>query len=113
MNIDTLKSIKLARTILEDKKGENIVILDVHKLSAITDYYVVCTGNNTRHLKALIEECDRQLSEHGVSAYRQSGTPESAWMILDYIHFVVHVFTDKAREHYALETLWKDAPRIK
>lgn len=48
----------------------------------------------------------------GLKPYRQSGTPESAWMILDYIDFVVHVFGAEAREHYALETLWKDAPRV-
>lgn len=88
-------------------------MLDVRKVSTITDYYVICTGNNTRHLKALVEECDHMLAKEGVKTYRHSGTPESSWMILDYIHFVVHVFTEKARDHYALETLWKDAPRVK
>ena len=103
----------MARTILEDKKAENIIILDVRKVSAITDYYVICTGSNSRHLKALLEECEHMLAEQGVKPYRQSGTPESSWMILDYVHFVVHAFGEKAREHYAIESLWKDAPRVK
>ena len=101
------------KSLLEDKKGEHVVILDVRKLSTVTDFHVICTGNNPRHLRALVEECERS-RESGVSKpYRQSGTPESGWMIIDHLDFVVHVFTEKARDHYALETLWKDAPRIK
>jgi len=111
--IETLESIRLIRTVLEDKKAENVVILDVSKVSTITDYYVICTGNNSRHLKALIEECDTTMSKAKSEPYRKSGTPERDWMILDYVHFVIHAFGEKAREHYALEALWKDAPQIK
>lgn len=85
----------------------------MRKLSAVTDYHVLCTGNNARHLKALIDDCEENLRAEGVKPYRMSGTPESGWVIADYIDFVVHVFAEKAREHYALETLWKDAPRVK
>jgi len=110
--IHTLESTKSIRTVLEDKKAENVVILDVSKVSTITDYYVICSGSNPRHLKALIEECDQVMSKEGTEPYRKSGTPESNWMILDYVHFVIHAFGEEAREHYALEDLWKDAPRI-
>ncbi len=90
-----------------------MVILDVRKLSSVTDFHIICTGSNSRHLQALVDECARNLTPEGVKPYRMSGTPESGWMIADYLDFVVHVFTEKARDHYALETLWKDAPRIK
>jgi len=105
--------IKLARDVLEDKKAENIVVLDVRKLSSVTDYHLICTGSNPRHFKALIESCEKSLREKEQKPYRVSGTPESAWMILDYLDFVVHVFGEETREHYALETLWMDAPRVK
>lgn len=98
---------------MEDKKGGDIVILDVRNVSVVTDYYVICTGNNPRHVKALSDDCEKSLAQEGEKAYRQSGTPDSGWMILDYLDFVVHVFSEKAREHYALETLWNDAPRVK
>jgi len=111
--IDTLKSVKLARTVIDEKKGEDIVILDVRNVSTVTDYYVICTGNNTRHLKAIADDGEKQLALQGVKLYRQSGTPESGWMIIDYLDFVVHIFSEKARKHYALETLWKDAPKVK
>lgn len=111
--IETIEIIKRARGLLDNKKGENIVILDVRKLSAITDFHVICTGNNGRHLRALIDDCDRSLAAEGTKHYRLSGTPESGWIILDYLDFVIHVFSESARDHYALETLWKDAPRIK
>lgn len=102
----------MARQTLEEKKGDHITILDVRKLSSVTDYYVICTGNNTRHYRALIDACEKALTAGGRKAYRSSGSPESAWMILDYLDIVIHVFGEQAREHYALETLWKDAPRI-
>lgn len=105
--------IKLTREVLEDKKAENIVVLDVRKLSSVTDYHVICTGSNPRHFKALIEACEKSLREKEHKPFRVSGTPDSAWMILDYLDFVVHVFGEETREHYALETLWKDAPRVK
>jgi len=87
-------------------------VLDVRKLSTVTDYYVICTGNNARHLKALADTCEEALIKEGQKPYRVSGTPESSWMILDCLDFVVHLFGEKARDHYALETLWKDAPRV-
>lgn len=110
--INTVALIKQLREALEDRKGEDLMVLDVRKLSTVTDYHVLCTGNNPRHLKALVEACEASLEGEGVKAYRHSGTPESGWMILDYLHVVVHVFREEARKHYALETLWKDAPRV-
>ncbi len=88
------------------------MVLDVRKLSSVTDYYVICTGQNTRHYRALIDACEKSMLDAGRKPHRISGTADSAWMILDYIDFVVHVFGEKARDHYALETLWRDAPRV-
>ena len=98
--------------VLDDKKGEDLIILDVRKLSTITDYYVIATGANSRHIKALADEVQRVLKQQGRSTYRQSGTPESGWIVSDFLDFVVHLFEAKSREAYDLEGLWKDAPQI-
>ncbi|HMP74349.1 MAG TPA: ribosome silencing factor [Kiritimatiellia bacterium] len=103
---------KAARETLDGKKAGEIVVLDVRKLSTITDYYVIATGNNTRHLKALADEVGKAMKQLGSPAYRQSGSPDSGWIVADFLDFVVHLFDPEAREHYALEALWKDAPVI-
>lgn len=112
MTIKPLELVQLARDVLEAKKAEELLVLDVRKLSTVTDYYVIATGNNNRHLKALSDEVSKALKQHGHPAYRQSGSPDSGWIVSDFLDFVVHIFNAEAREHYALETLWKDAPTV-
>lgn len=97
---------------LEEKLGADIRIYDVRKVSSITDFTVVATGNSSPHLKALIAEVQRQMKEANVMSYRTSGEPESGWVIVDYVHVVVHVFSPEARAYYAIEKLWTDAPLI-
>lgn len=100
--------IKKARKALEAKKGDNIVILDVREISGVTDYYLLCTGHSAPQIRALADELERTLDQAGVRCYRRAGTPESEWMVLDYVHFVAHLFSPVTREYYALEQLWKD-----
>ena len=100
------------RKALDDKKGEAIRILDVRKLSSVTDYYLLVTGTSPPHLKALAEEVDRVLKGRGTRCFRTSGTAESGWIVADYFDVVLHIFTQEQRDYYALETLWADAPRV-
>ncbi len=86
--------------------------MDVRKLSSVTDYYVIVTGNNSPHLKALATELSRRMGESGIKRSRQSGSPESGWLVCDYLDVVVHIFTKEKRARYALEELWSDAPRV-
>jgi ribosome-associated protein len=102
-----------AREALLEKKAENVLILDVRGLSAVTDYYVVATGNNPPHLKALIDMLEEHLAQKGVVSFRVAGTPESEWIVADYVDAVVHIFSPAAREYYNLERLWADAPRVR
>lgn len=88
------------------------MILDVRGISSVTDFYVLATGNNTPHIKALANELDRALAAGGVRAYRRAGTPESHWLVNDYFDVVVHIFSADLREYYALERLWADAKRV-
>ena len=103
------------RAILDSKKGENIVALNVSKLSSVTDYMILCTGHNPPHLRALADEVTKQLrlETPPIAAHRRAGSVESEWIVLDYPDFVVHILTPTTREYYALERLWKDAPPAK
>ncbi|OQA28066.1 MAG: Ribosomal silencing factor RsfS [Verrucomicrobia bacterium ADurb.Bin345] len=102
-----------AKEALEDRKADNILILDMQGLSSITDFYLIATGHNAPHLRALAEELDRRLGAEGTRCYRMAGTPESEWMVADYVDLVVHIFTPRTRTFYDLERLWCDAPRLK
>jgi ribosome-associated protein len=94
------------------KKGEDVVILDVRGVSSITDYYVIATGKNAPHIKALAGELEKDMAKAGVRAYRRTGTAESQWIVVDYFDAVVHVFSPEARSYYGLERLWSDAERV-
>ncbi|MCX6995657.1 MAG: ribosome silencing factor [Kiritimatiellaeota bacterium] len=101
-----------AREALLAKKGENPVLLDVRGLSSITDYYLIVTGLNTPHLKALLEDLEREFEQAGRRCARRSGKPESGWMVADYLDVVIHIFSAQHRGYYALEELWSDATRV-
>ena len=95
------------------KKGEDIVILDVGPVLAITDCFVITSAPNDRLVRAIAEEIERALKEAGGPAPRRTeGLREGEWVLLDYGDFVVHVFLDETRRFYDLERLWRDAPRV-
>jgi ribosome-associated protein len=97
---------------LDDKKAADIRVYDVRGISNLTDITVVATGTSAPHLKALIAETQRRMKDFGVTSYRTSGTPDSGWVVVDYIHAVVHVFSTEARAYYAIERLWATAKEI-
>jgi len=103
---------KKACWILDDKKGSDIVIFDVQKVSGVTDYFVVVSGTSPPHLKALFNELQHSLKQEGVPCFRRAGDPESGWLVLDYIDVVIHVFSPEARQYYAIEELWEEAPKL-
>lgn len=110
------EAVELARAVrdtLDEKKAEQIVLLDVRGLSSVTDIYLIATAANTPHIKALYNEVEKMArSCVGHKSRRRAGTPDSGWMVLDYLDVVVHLFLPETREFYALEKLWNDAPRI-
>lgn len=89
-----------------------MVILDVSSISSVTSFFVLATGASTPHLKALAAEVERVLKASGVTPYRRAGASESAWLVVDYVHVVVHVFSEEMRDYYSLERLWRDAPKV-
>lgn len=82
-------------------------------LSGVTDFYLVVTGLNPPHLKAMADELEKTMARSGVRCFRRAGAPDSGWVVADYLDAVIHLFSSEARAHYALEKLWGDAPRIR
>lgn len=80
--------------------------------SGFTDYFVVCSGSNPRQVQAIADDIDRQLSAAGVEPKHKEGYNQADWVLLDYVDFVVHVFSESARKFYDLERLWKSAKRV-
>lgn len=97
----------------EDKKAEDISILELEQGSgAFTDYFVVCSGSNPRQIQAISDEVEQRLSKTGLHPTHVEGYKLAEWVLLDYVDFVVHVFSSKARGFYNLERLWKSAKRL-
>jgi len=112
--MDSRKLALLCRELADDKKAEDLVILDVRELSSVTDYFVIGSGTSEPHLRAIIDEITEKLrQDHGLRPKAVDGTLRAAWIVLDYFDVIVHVMRADVRERYDLETLWGDAPRVK
>ncbi|HVM48673.1 MAG TPA: ribosome silencing factor [Candidatus Acidoferrum sp.] len=112
--MDSRKLALLCRELADNKKAEDITILDVRKLSSVTDYFVIASGTSEPHLRAIVDEItDRLREDHGLRAKAVDGTMKAAWVVLDYFDVIVHVMRGDLRERYDLEALWGDAPRVK
>jgi ribosome-associated protein len=96
-----------------EKKAEELSILEMEKGSgAFTDYFVLCSGTNPRQVQAIADEVERRLKAVGVRPNQIEGYKQAEWVLLDYVDFVVHVFSEHARKFYDLERLWKTAKRL-
>ena len=96
-----------------EKKAEDVAILEMEKGSgAFTDYFVVCSGTNPRQIQAISDEVEQRLDKVGLRPAHVEGYKQAEWVLLDYVDFVVHVFSQKARQYYDLERLWKAARRL-
>lgn len=104
-------AIEIAR-ILDDDKCDDIVVLDVSKLSQVSDYLVLASGTSDRQMRSAGDDAAEIAASHGFPAYRRSVDDRTTWIVLDCIDVVVHVFEPNTRAHYDLEMLWGDAERV-
>ena len=112
--MDSRKLALLCRELADDKKAENIVVLDVRKVSTVTDYFVIATGTSEPHLRAITQEITEGLQEQcGLKPQAVDGTLQTAWLVLDYFDVIVHVMRQDLRQRYDLEGLWNDATSVK
>lgn len=109
------RSIELARVAaraLDDKKGEDILILDVSGLLVVTDVFLLASGTSTRHVRGLMDDTEFAVRELDRRPIRREGAEYGEWVLLDYGDVVIHVFEKETRSYYDLERLWADAPQI-
>lgn len=103
------KNLNAIAQALYDKKGFNILALDVRGISTMADYYVIAEGSVDRHVKSLATTLRHQLAEKGMSLYHADGEREGEWIVMDYSEIVIHLLIPDMREKYALEELWNKA----
>lgn len=112
--MDSKKLALLCRELAENKKAENLLVLDVRKLSSVTDYFVVVSGTSSPHLRAIVNEiADKLRDDHELRARAMDGNMNGDWVVLDYFDVIVHVMRNDVRTRYDLEGLWGDALRVR
>ena len=99
----------IAAHALDEKKARDVKVLKTAEQTVLADYFVICNGTSSTHIKALVDEVDKQLSEAGEPPIRREGLRSDIWVLMDFGCVIVHVFTDEARQFYDLERLWSDA----
>ena len=97
---------------LDEKKGIDIKLLKIDKVSSLADYFLICTGTSNTHVKTLCDHAEYTLEQLGETMLSREGHRGNTWELLDYGSLVVHVFTDEARAFYSLERLWADAEQV-
>lgn len=112
MSKTVLRTLDSIAQIIYDKKGFNILALDVRNFSTMTDYYIIAEGNIDRHLKAISQAIKDELNESEQDLLRIEGEKTSDWLVMDYGDIVIHLFVPDLREKYALEQLWQEAKII-
>ncbi len=106
--------VKLAINCASEKKGFDIVAIDLREIASFTEFFIIASGTNVRQVQAISDEITEKLKEHLNSrVIRIEGYPTGEWILLDYGDFIVHIFEQKAREFYDLERLWRDAKKVR
>ena len=108
----TLDKAFLASKIIKERKAINPILFDVGKLTSITDYFLITSGNSSRQVQAISRHLSRKMREKGLKVYGVEGEREGHWVLMDYGDLVIHIFYQPVREFYDLEGLWIEAPRI-
>ena len=112
--MDSKKLAQLCRDYADNKKAEDVLVIDVRKLSSVTDFFVIASGTSQPHLRAVVEEIHSQLRDkHDVRPTRTDGPTTGNWIVLDYFDVIVHVMHHETRKFYDLEGLWNDAKPVK
>ena len=106
------KKALLARSLLEDKKAEQPLLLDLRKLTLMCDFFVICHGTSPVNIRGLTDNLLEEFEKHRLKPEGMEGYENSEWVLVDFGDVVVHIFSEESREFYALEKLWGDAPQI-
>lgn len=110
--METLELVKKIATSLEDKKAEDITVIDIHEVSSIADYFVIANGSNSNQLAAMQDAVDEVMYINGVHSKQVEGNSNSTWILMDYQDIIVHLFSKEDRLFYDLERIWRDGKII-
>lgn len=110
--LQTIDEVKKIIDLCDDKKGVDIVALDVRGICDITDYFVIVSGNSRPHVNAISDNVQRGMRNFDIKASHVEGEREAQWIVIDFFNIIVHVFHKDIRGYYNLERLWGDAPRL-
>jgi len=103
------EALKIAVKAVEDKKGIDVVALDIKSVATFTDYFLICSGDSMRQIQAIADEVQQKLAAGGHRPAHVEGYNNAEWILMDYLDLVIHIFSRKARAYYDLERLWRDA----
>ncbi len=103
---------KIAITALEDRKAEEVTIIDIREVSPIADYFIIASGTNQNQLQAMRDAADEALYKVGVKAEQIEGNQSSTWILMDYNDIIIHIFSKEDRLFYDLERIWRDGKKI-
>jgi len=109
---DSKKKALLAREIAYQKKASDMILLDMRKVTAFTDYFLICNGESDTQVRAIAETITSEMKKRKVKVWHVAGYEEAKWTLLDYGSVVIHIFQPEVRQFYQLEKLWADAPRL-
>ena len=104
--------LKLVYQALEDKKGEDIVMIDISQISILADYFVICSAGSDSQIQALVDNVEEKMHENGFPIRQQEGRNSGTWVLLDYSDVIVHIFERENRSFYNLERIWNDGRRV-
>lgn len=110
--MDIFEQVKLAVAALNDKKAEDVRVIDIHEISTIADYFIIASGSNSNQLGAMQDAVDEALYKAGIHAKQIEGNRNSTWILMDYEDIIVHLFSKEDRLFYDLERIWRDGKEI-
>jgi ribosome-associated protein len=111
-SIEITKELQLVIDSVQEKKAEDVTVLDLQKATSFTDYFVICSGQSEPQIRTIFRNVEEKLSDQGIDLHHMEGHFETGWVLMDYRDFVVHIFSPEKRMYYDLERLWSDAPRL-
>ena len=103
---------QIACKAIDDKKGQDIKVIDIHTVSVIADYFVIASGTNSNQVQAIVDNVEEQLGRAGFEAKQIEGNRNSSWILMDYGDVIVHVFDEENRLFYDLERIWRDGKEL-